>query len=148
MSIYTDPYNARLLIEQSEGAKADVRISCLDGGDVDVPAADLPKIVAALYQAAGQEPPIILDRPHEDDLRAHGWIEGNRVSSATVRDWANIKPGAARRIAACLAAAADIAESEPDPEQVKQLAVLIDPLRSPEATARVILSAGYTRSES
>ncbi|MEU4577477.1 hypothetical protein [Nonomuraea sp. NPDC023979] len=109
---------------------------------------DLPELVAALYQAAGQEAPIILPRPSTEDLRAHGWIDGNRVNADAGRVAGTTTPGVARELAACLAAAADVAQVEPDPEQLKQLVALLDPWATVEANARAVLAAGYTRSES
>ncbi|MDX3109707.1 hypothetical protein [Nonomuraea angiospora] len=118
-----------------------------------VPAGDLPTVVRKLYEAAGQEPPILLPRPSADDLRAHGWIDGNRVNTEAGRVAGTTTPGVARGFAACLAASADLAEAEPDPERVKQLAEVIQAGGAAtrgfaQMIARAVLAAGYARSES
>lgn len=115
---------------------------------VFVKAEDLPGMVAKLYQAAGQEPPIILPRPAEAELREHGWVDGQSVNaSAGHRFVGSVPAEQARTYAAHLAAAADLAEAEPDPAQLKHLTALIDPWSTAEANARAILAAGYVRAE-
>lgn len=110
---------------------------------------DLPGVVRKLYEAAGQLPPVILPRPTADDLRAHGWIDGNRVNAEAGRIVGTTTPGVARGFAACLAASADVAEAEPTPEQVKQLADVIGKGRvlgsNAYAIAREVLAAGYAK---
>ncbi|MEV1245160.1 hypothetical protein [Nonomuraea sp. NPDC049750] len=110
---------------------------------------DLPGLVRKLYEAAGQEPPILLPRPSAEDLRAHGWIDGDRVNPAAIHAVGTTTPGVARGFAACLAASADVAEAEPTPEQVKQLADVIGKGRvlgsAANAIAREVLAAGYAK---
>ncbi|SET52404.1 hypothetical protein [Nonomuraea wenchangensis] len=144
---FMGPHNYNLTIDKSDiyGEAAEVGVG---GRVVDVPAADLPEIVAALYRAAGQEPPIILPRPDTHELRTEGWVDGRNVNaSAGLRVVGSVPTMQARDYAAHLAAAADLADAEPDPEQLKQLVELIDPWSTAEANARAILAAGYGRTE-
>lgn len=113
---------------------------------------DLPGLVRKLYEAAGQELPIILPRANNDTIRAEGWISGRFVMGPRTYQ-PTYTPEQAREEAARLAAAADLAESEPSAEQVKQLADLIEEqagwLRHPaELAAKAVLRAGYERGES
>jgi len=147
---YTGRDGDDMLIERSSEQADEVFLRANPG--VFVAAADLPTIVAQLYEAAGQSVPIILDRPAEEDLRAGGWLDGKCVR-APERAIGTITPDLARAFAARMAAAADVADAEPDPEQVKQITDLLMEhagwhRHSAELAAKAILRAGYTRSES
>lgn len=145
---YTDFDGAGMKIERSN--TPEMAFLCSERG-VFIPAADLPKVVAGLYEAAGQEPPILLPRPNVDALRAAGWIDGNRVNPEAIHAIGTTTPGVARGLAACLAASADVAEAEPSPEQVKQLAGVITAAgvlgSAAETIAHAILRAGYVRGD-
>ncbi|MFC6081005.1 hypothetical protein [Sphaerisporangium aureirubrum] len=73
---------------------------------VYVPRAELPWVVAALYRAAGQRPPIILDRPADDQVQR--WVKDGMV--AVLGAGMHVQPDDARERAAQMAAAADLAE--------------------------------------
>ena len=107
---------------------------------------DLPGLVRKLYEAAGQEPPIILPRYKPDALMTRG----GKVRPMLTPTGDDMDVTEARDLASWYATAADLADAEPDPEQVKQLAYVIGGMyvRSPEAIARAVLAAGYSRSES
>ncbi|MFG3439879.1 hypothetical protein ACGF0J_21750 [Nonomuraea sp. NPDC047897] len=112
-----------------------------------VPAADLPKIVRELYRAAGQQPPILLPRYQPNaTMTRHG-----KVRPMVTPTGDDMAPAEARDLAAWYATAADLAE-ETDAQRVGQLADVIDAATNgawtPEAIARAVLAAGYTRSES
>lgn len=111
---------------------------------------DLPGLVRKLYEAAGQEPPILLPRPTISDLG--GWIDGQRVNVDAIRTAGLVTPGRARGLAARLAASADVAEAEPDPEAINQLAEVIcagdrTTRGFAQLIARAVLAAGYARGE-
>jgi hypothetical protein len=152
---YTDPYGYELRFAPSSAVKTDVEISCDADSGVDVPAADLPEIVAKLYRAAGQEPPILLPRREpEEAMTQDGMVQAWYPSGAVV------EPAEALNIASWYATAAETAAfealSQPDPAQVAALAEVIrdlaerDVLTSDDdgrAVARAILAAGYARTE-
>lgn len=152
---YTDPYGYELRFAPSSAVKTDVEISCDANSGVDAPAADLPGIVAGLYRAAGQEPPILLPRRDPDpDMTRDGMVQVWYPSGTFV------EPAEALYIASWYATAAEKAAfealSQPDPAQVAALAEVIrdlaerDVLTSDDdgrAVARAILAAGYARTE-
>lgn len=146
---YNDRDGERLTIESCGERAATAVLSAPNGAHV--PAADLPTIVAQLYEAAGQPAPIVLDRPAEEDLRAGGWLDGKCVR-APERAIGTITPDLARAYAARMAAAADLADAEPDPQLIAHLADVVTRAgvlgSAAETIARAILAAGYTRSES
>jgi hypothetical protein len=96
--------------------------------------AEIPAIARAMYEACGQQPPVILGRP---DTSASGTptvlgtiypfrsAKGARVAVGRGTGDIYLEPGHAREIAAILAACADEAEPEPDPADVDALAAAI-----------------------
>ncbi|MBF8186362.1 hypothetical protein ITP53_11490 [Nonomuraea sp. K274] len=78
---------------------------------VYVTADELPEFVGKLYEAAGQQPPVILPRPAEAD--ALGMLSGTRVHSLVgdVDGGDYLSPERAREIAALYAAAAEMLDN-------------------------------------
>lgn len=119
---------------------------------LEAPASDVPgmtrDLAVALHQAAGLEPPIVLERvpPVAFSGRIHVREDGNITISPP---GIPCSPEAARQYAAALAAAAERAEALPDRADVEALAKVLqnhDPgLYSTEAggMARAILAAGW-----
>lgn len=154
--IYTDPYQYELRFAPSSAVKTDVEISCDADSGVDVPVADLPEVVAKLYRAAGQEPPILLPRyKPEPEMTRDGKVRAGIRPSRQ-----DMTPAAARDMASWYATAAELATvealSQPDPAQVAALAEVIRDLAERDvlttddggqAVARAILAAGYARTE-
>src|SRR5690606_38164591 len=152
--IYTDPYQYELRFAPSSAVKTDVEISCDADSGVDVPVADLPEVVAKLYRAAGQEPPILLPRyKPEPEMTRDGKVRAGIRPSRQ-----DMTPAAARDMASWYATAAELATvealSQPDPAQVAALAEGIRDLAERhvlttddggQAVARAILAAGYAR---
>src|SRR5690606_29021012 len=153
--IYTDPYQYELRFAPSSAVKTDVEISCDADSGVDVPVADLPEVVAKLYRAAGQEPPILLPRREPDPAMTR---DGKVRPLMLTGD--DLEPADALNLAVWYATAAEIAAvgalSQPDPAQVAALAEVIRDLAERDvlttddggqAVARAILAAGYARTE-
>ena len=149
---YTDPYGYHLQICPSGVARGDVKIEA--NVAVDVPAADLPKIVAEMYTAAGQEPPILLPRRSPE----MSWVADGGYVSTLLTPGDLMTPLDIRDLCSWYASAADLADAvaeqkrqEAEQGQVEELVDVItglDPLLTPKLLARAILAAGYTRSES
>lgn len=55
---YTDPYGYDLHVRTSTTKQGDVKVWTVDGDPVDIPTADLPKVVGELYKAAGLPNPL------------------------------------------------------------------------------------------
>ncbi|MEV0619539.1 hypothetical protein AB0I81_39915 [Nonomuraea sp. NPDC050404] len=141
---FTDRDGDKLAISSAPNNPNTVHIARTCG--VLMPADELPKFVAKLYEAAGQPAPIILDRPSPEALRE--WISGGEVDAYTDLRWHS--PQAARERAAHLAAAADLIEAEKTNKAVSDLAVLLVgaaqlPKYAAETLARAVLSAGYAK---
>lgn len=204
---YTDPYRCDLTISHSVADRCDVELKAQQA--VDVPAADLPKIVAEiykaagvpapivhehtddedqtlsivssqfrlstafvescngvyvtpedlpgvvrkLYEAAGQEPPILLPRLNwrGDDRTVFSYngvyvTRSGKAISLLGRTW---DATTARGVARVLAEMADAADEELDPALLEPLAKLIDDVGdlSPMEIATALLRAGYARGE-
>ena len=121
-----------------EGA-TDQRAWCADGcvsfndGDFHLPVGKVAEFVTALYEAAGQPAPVILDRPEIDADRTHigdarimvGRAGRGQVQIETARLGDDISPHDARRVAAYLAAYADAAGDEPGQAEVEELAAVL-----------------------
>jgi hypothetical protein len=129
-SRFADQYGTELEVsgETAHPGCARVWVSARCG--IHVKPADFPAFIAALYEAAGLPAPVILERPGRvscDQLCADGFrtylATGNLVGVDGQPD--DISPAAARFLAARLAALADIAESEPDPAEVAELALIL-----------------------
>ncbi|MGR6922642.1 hypothetical protein ACU635_51025 [[Actinomadura] parvosata] len=150
---YTDPYGYDLHIRKSQAKQGDVEL-WTGGVAVDIPAASLPKIVGELYQAAGQEPPILLPRRAPE----MSWVTGDGCVRLLLTPGEVMTPDSIRNLCSWYASAADLAEAEAErqraeaeKQKVQQLAEVItnlDPWSRAEDVARAILAAGYTRSES
>jgi hypothetical protein len=118
---------------------------------VVLPPSQLPKLVAGLYCAAGQRPPIVLDRPDDDEVPVTIWVDEGRVVAHHHRDQPYLTPAEARARAARYAAAADLAEAAPDREQVTAMAEAIDGITNGvgpnlgERIARELVRAGWRR---
>jgi hypothetical protein len=121
-----------------------------------VTAEDLPGLVANLYRAVEQEPPILLPRYKPEE----GMTRDGKVRAANIPSGEDMAPADALDIASWYATAAEVAAfealSQPDPAQVAALAEVIrdlaeqDVLTSDDdgkAVARAILAAGYARTE-
>lgn len=146
---HIDDEGAGLSIKSSEFRPSTAFVESCIG--VYVTPEDLPGLVRKLYEAAGQEPPILLPRRTPEAV----WVSDGRVRPLIMpMPNQDMEPAEARSLAAWYASAADLAEAEaePDPEQVKQLADVIEKAgvlgSAREEIARAILAAGYTRSES
>lgn len=149
---YTDLNGSGLYAGASSNPGADVYLDA----DVHILAADLPEVVAGLYRAAGQEPPILLPRyAPEPEMTRDGKVRAEIRPSGQ-----DMTPADALDMASWYATAAELATAEalaqPDPAQVAALAEVIrdfaeqDVLTSDDggrAVARAILAAGYTRTE-
>jgi len=148
MSIYryTDLNGSRLYAGASNNPGADVYLDA----DVHILAADLPEVVAGLYRAAGQEPPILLPRyAPEPQMTRDGKVRAGIRPSGE-----DMTPADALDIASWYATAAELAAvealSQPDPAQVEDLAEVIEALAdgsTADVIARAILRAGYARTE-
>ncbi|MEU6725589.1 hypothetical protein ABZ917_17930 [Nonomuraea wenchangensis] len=149
-----------LVIEPSIRAEGAVYFGQSSARGWHIRVEDLPELVGALYEAAGQEPPIILPRrvPEmswvtDDALVRPLFVPGDRMTPAEIRD-----------LCSWYASAADLADAEAERqrqeaerEQVEEICELI--LQSgamedsiwaagrAEKIARAILSAGYVRTE-
>lgn len=140
-----------------DGDRLEVRPSSMGDGrslltvftsSVVLPAEELPALVAGLYRAAGQEPPIILARPtNENDVRKY-WVEGGKVR-VLQKPSGFLTPEEARLCAAVYAAAADLAEDAPDPQQIAAIVALVDGVgvgpNVGERIARALVAAGWRR---
>jgi hypothetical protein len=151
---FVDAYHNTLKVEPSEGDAETAYIEALSGAHV--PAADLPEIVANLYRAAGQEPPILLSRHKPEPIMTRD----GKVRAANIPSGEDMTPADALDMASWYATAAEKAAfealSQPDPAHVAALAEVIrdlaeqDVLTSDDdgkAVARAILAAGYARTE-
>jgi len=151
--IYTDLNGSGLYAGTSSNPGADVYLDA----DVHILAADLPEVVAGLYRAAGQEPPILLPRyapepemTRDGKVRAEIRPSGQDMTPADALDMASWYATAAEKAAA-------EALSQPDPEQVEEIVELLyqsgviddSEWAADRATkiADVLLRAGYARTE-
>lgn len=150
---HTDDYGHVLTVRPSYDLQG---MACVRTSQaVWVTAEDLPSLVAGLYRAVGQEPPILLPRREPDpEMTRDGMVQAWFPSGTFV------EPAEALNIASWYATAAELATAEalsqPDPAQVAALAEVIrdlaeqDVLTSDDggrAVARAILAAGYARTE-
>ena len=123
--------------------------------------ADLPSVVRKLYEAAGQEPPIILSRRSPE----MSWVADGGYVRTLLTPGDLMTPLDIRDLCSWYASAADLVEAETERqlaeverELVADLATVIyesgviaDSISAAgdgEKLARAILAAGYTRSES
>jgi len=96
---------------------------------IHVRAAGFPALIAALYEAAGLVGPVILERPSvpQDGARLRfgkfgmRMLDGGIAFSLPGVEVDAVPPGAARELAAHIAAYADAAESEPDAAEAEDL---------------------------
>lgn len=147
---YTDRDLDELSVEPGNGFRETAFVRSEEG--VFIPASDLPTIVAELYRAAGQEPPIILPRRTPEVA----WVRRGQVRPVLIPA-GDMTPTEARDLAALYASAADLAEVDAEHERarvrVSDLAALVGgwdpwmPASSAETLARRILDAGYARGE-
>jgi hypothetical protein len=146
---YTDPYGYRMEIRTSEYSERGA-VKILAADDIDIPAMDLSVIVAKLYEAAGQKPPIILPRRSVGPVfaRRDGYIDPDLDYVPDPDE--TIDPARAFEIAAWFASAArEAVETGPDPAAVEALTELIDEHSDDDAgeLARALLAAGYTKAD-
>jgi hypothetical protein len=108
------------------------------GDSVRILPGDVPltvrQIAEAMHEAVGLPAPLILERPCRancDQFRGDGFrtylATGNLVGIDGDSD--DMSPAAARFLASRLAALADIADGEPDPAEVEELATLLHDAR-------------------
>lgn len=161
MFSYADSYDFQMDIAPSPFRDADVQIvirsrdsrDSAPAASVDLPVEDLPRVVNALYRAAGKDAPIILDRPASDPystltlfgLAVTGPRDGRLFRIDTDGNAAAGFAGL-RMIAAALAAVADT--TPPPRTAVDELADIIAsaPLDA-ERIAEAVLAAGYRRGD-
>ncbi|MEU9888654.1 DUF6085 family protein [Sphaerisporangium sp. NPDC051011] len=148
---YRDMDGDELAVRRSIEGESMVYLAASDGGVV-LPPEELPKLVASLYRATGQEPPIILPRPGAaqirsilsppdgDEIRVTAWVEGSMVVLASTPG-GRVHPHGARLRAAAIVAAADLAENAPGPEQVAAMAKVIDDITERRPPMRDSLAA-------
>lgn len=94
-----------------------------DSESLSVPAAEVDRLVCGVLAAAGRDT-IILDQPDEGDLPP-GAV-ANALGGVDVGTDLGLTPAGARALAWDLAKAADRAESEPDADEVRKLADVIE----------------------
>lgn len=149
---YADHHQDELLVRPSvEGGNLAYVSS--NGMGVLIPPGELPSLVAALYRATGQQPPILLSRPDGPDDEENilkWWVEGDRVVAHVPQD-GYLTPGVAREYAVNYAIAADLAENVPAAQQVAAMAQVIDGITNGvgpnlgERIARELVAAGWRR---
>jgi hypothetical protein len=140
-------------------------LSVSDGdacGSACVDPLEIPGLTAALYEAAGQKPPVMLGRPDIDPQQTGAlgrfgmWLDDGQVVLAFSRQGTAtlasdpVSPAFARQLAAMLVVYADAADTpDVDPAEVAELAAVIagcpEGTESARAEARIILLAGYRR---
>ncbi|MGP4093008.1 hypothetical protein [Nonomuraea sp. KM90] len=147
---YTDREGDRLTIESDNVEPGAATFVSSDSGAF-VAVADLPTIVAELYKAARQEPPILLPRFSPE----MSWVTEGGYVRTLLTPGELMTPDDIRDLCSWYASAADLVEAEAERQraeaerqEVERLTALIDPWATAEANARAILAAGYTRSES
>jgi hypothetical protein len=141
---FTDEDHRVLLITSCETpGHALLRVNDGDVSETCVGAAELPGVIAAMYEAAGLPAPVILERPETTPAgtsTAIGFVypfrsaRGDLVGVVTseVRD-AYLTPTEARKAAAVIAAYADEADADPDPAEVEELAAFIRSAHHPDS---------------
>jgi hypothetical protein len=134
---FTDRYGTGLEVGGEASFAACARVTVSKPCGVHVEASDFPALIAALYAAAGQPGPVILDRPEEPraslefegitwTLRPGDGVEATRAG-AIVTTGTLYRPERLRGIAAALACLADEAErDEPDPADVAKLTRVLE----------------------
>jgi hypothetical protein len=112
--VYTDTSGDEMRIAPVGGTSALAQVSC--AVPVEIPPANLPAVVAALYEAAGLPAPVILDRA---EIYTSTGVNVFQVSSyegtvylgrGSIEQPGEMAPGVARKLAAVLAAHADAAD--------------------------------------
>jgi hypothetical protein len=130
----------------------DQRPFCADGcisfndGDFHLPVGKLKEFVSTLYEAAGLPVPVILRAPtlppgichYSDGVKvfadgAEVRLQATESRSAKEYWHTKLKPAAARKLAANIAALADFAEAQPDPAEVEELAEAIRTAHHPDS---------------
>lgn len=100
---------------------------------VEVKPDNIPAVTAAFYRACGIQPPVILDLPDipQDGAQIRYGSFAVKLSNGGVTvslpgiEPLPVPPRAARELAAYIVAYADLAEEEPDPDGVEELANVI-----------------------
>lgn len=135
---YMDPDDRKLTIwPRNASASTDALVRIYDGdfATITVKQSAVREIAGKLYEACGLPSPVILERP-EITIPANG--DSVRCGDLSLRMYdggismglpgvtaAAISPDALRRRAAFMAAYAEQAEAEPDPEEVEALAKVL-----------------------
>ena len=134
---FTDRYGTEMAVGGEGSFPACARVTVSKPCGIHVEAPDFPALIAALYGAAGQPEPVILERA-EIDTDAETGIniftvrQAPHPGSIAIRyhgapSAAILAPGPARLLASVIATHADVAEAalEPDPGEVEELAQLL-----------------------
>jgi hypothetical protein len=129
-SRFADQYGTELEVSGETALPGCARVWVSGRCGIHVRAAGFPAFIAALYEAAGLPAPVILERPAvpKDGARLRFGKFGMRMLNGGIAfslpgvEVEAVPPGAARELAAHIAAYADEAEGEPDPDDVTELA--------------------------
>ena len=133
-----------------------------DGPTAYLDALDIPEVTGKLWEACGQQPPVMLGRPDLDSARDEdGWVS---VAGVQLRESAagvtveipggmrTLTAAQARQMAAVAVAMADGGDAEPDPAEVDALESALreasgrhDPGDEMTGIARALLLAGWKR---